>query len=216
MGEPCRLYAVDQHGARGDAVHDLSALFSKALPHRRTLGVGRDIATQPISFAGVGQPFSPLCSRRHARLELAAEGGLTLQDIGSANGTFVNDERLLAGEARRLRDSDVVSFAGKRKLPTSSESVRQCATLRGYSVSHWATRSKPSSSTASSLLQSRWRRWCTKVHLTESTALRPRCLCVHCRTARCPIPCSTLSADRRRYRASFRQAQLLGLVQMAL
>ncbi|ONI84539.1 hypothetical protein ALI22I_28715 [Saccharothrix sp. ALI-22-I] len=49
-------------------------------------------------------------SRRHAVLR--REGAeLTVRDQDSLNGTFVNDRRLERGEAKRLRDGDVVRFA---------------------------------------------------------------------------------------------------------
>jgi diguanylate cyclase (GGDEF)-like protein len=43
-------------------------------------------------------------SRRHARI-LASEGGFTLEDLASTNGTFVNDRRI---ERVRLADGDIV------------------------------------------------------------------------------------------------------------
>jgi len=36
----------------------------------------------------------PLLSRRHARISREPSGQLTIEDMGSANGTFVNDERI--------------------------------------------------------------------------------------------------------------------------
>ena len=36
----------------------------------------------------------PEISRRHARISREADGRLTVEDLGSANGTFVNDERI--------------------------------------------------------------------------------------------------------------------------
>ena len=48
---------------------------------------------------------SPAVSRRHARLIRAGEGYL-LEDLGSSNGTFLNDERLL--DRRLLKSGDQV------------------------------------------------------------------------------------------------------------
>ena len=48
----------------------------------------------------------PEISRRHARVSRAADGQLTIEDLGSANGTFVNDERIDA--PRTLEVGDVV------------------------------------------------------------------------------------------------------------
>jgi pSer/pThr/pTyr-binding forkhead associated (FHA) protein len=44
-------------------------------------------------------------SRRHARVVRAAGGRLTIEDLGSANGTFVNGERVEKPRALRLGDS---------------------------------------------------------------------------------------------------------------
>jgi pSer/pThr/pTyr-binding forkhead associated (FHA) protein/predicted Ser/Thr protein kinase len=48
----------------------------------------------------------PELSRRHALVTRGANGELTIQDLGSANGTFVNGERIEG--ARRLRPGDSV------------------------------------------------------------------------------------------------------------
>ncbi len=48
-------------------------------------------------------------SRLHARLELDHEQ-ITLLDLNSTNGTYVNGERLLPGQARRLRAGDKIDF----------------------------------------------------------------------------------------------------------
>jgi len=46
----------------------------------------------------------PEISRRHARASRGADGALTIEDLGSANGTFVNDERIDAPRALELGD----------------------------------------------------------------------------------------------------------------
>src|SRR5437899_801763 len=46
----------------------------------------------------------PEISRRHARVFYAADGRLTIEDLGSANGTFVNGERIDAPRALILGD----------------------------------------------------------------------------------------------------------------
>ena len=48
---------------------------------------------------------SPTVSRQHARI-LIADGGVTIEDLGSKNGTFVNSEPLTA--SRPLADGDHV------------------------------------------------------------------------------------------------------------
>ena len=51
---------------------------------------------------------APDVSRRHAELQLQ-DGALWLQDLNSANGTYVNDLRIDA--AKQLQDGDIVQFA---------------------------------------------------------------------------------------------------------
>ncbi len=48
----------------------------------------------------------PEISRRHARIVKRAGGQLTLEDLGSTNGTFVNGQRL--ERPRRLTRGDVI------------------------------------------------------------------------------------------------------------
>jgi class 3 adenylate cyclase/pSer/pThr/pTyr-binding forkhead associated (FHA) protein len=49
-------------------------------------------------------------SRRHALIERTTSGDYTLTDLGSANGTFVNDRALTAHEPVPLRDGDRVGI----------------------------------------------------------------------------------------------------------
>src|SRR3982750_2271247 len=50
--------------------------------------------------------FDPTVSRRHAELSLVA-GGVKIMDLGSANGTFVNGDKIMEGTAR---GGDSVTF----------------------------------------------------------------------------------------------------------
>lgn len=49
-------------------------------------------------------------SRRHAKLARGAEGVTVREEIGTANGTFVNGKRLQTGVPVRLADGDEVTF----------------------------------------------------------------------------------------------------------
>jgi pSer/pThr/pTyr-binding forkhead associated (FHA) protein len=63
----------------------------------------------------------PEISRRHARLVRGASGELTVEDLGSSNGTFVNGDRLQA--VRTLQVGDVVRI-GKTVLQVTDASGR--------------------------------------------------------------------------------------------
>lgn len=67
--------------------------------------VGRETGL-PISL-----PSADTVSRRHAELDLSG-GQVTLRDLGSTNGTFVNGQRLT--EARLLKPGDEIQFGAVR------------------------------------------------------------------------------------------------------
>jgi len=55
----------------------------------------------------------PTISSRHAALNVdAASGSVAVEDTGSTNGTFVNDEHIGFNGRRELRDGDKVRFGG--------------------------------------------------------------------------------------------------------
>lgn len=49
------------------------------------------------------------CSRQHAKIT-ADQSGLTIEDLGSQNGTFVNRARIYPGQIRPLANGDVVQI----------------------------------------------------------------------------------------------------------
>ncbi|HEY6397356.1 MAG TPA: FHA domain-containing serine/threonine-protein kinase, partial [Solirubrobacteraceae bacterium] len=61
----------------------------------------------------------PEISRRHARVSRGPDGQLTIEDLGSANGTFVNDERI---ESRRTLDVGDVVRVGTTVLQVTDSS----------------------------------------------------------------------------------------------
>jgi pSer/pThr/pTyr-binding forkhead associated (FHA) protein len=55
----------------------------------------------------------PTISSRHAALAVdAVTGSISLEDTGSTNGTFVNDEHIGFNGRRDLRDGDRLRFGG--------------------------------------------------------------------------------------------------------
>ena len=73
-----------------------------------TLTMGRRAAND-IAF-----PTDPYISGRHAQVSFDGET-LTLTDIGSTNGTAVNEERLTPNVPVTLEDGDLVQM-GQRRL----------------------------------------------------------------------------------------------------
>jgi predicted component of type VI protein secretion system len=67
--------------------------------------VGAAHTGEPIQY-WAAQPFAADLPP-HARI-LADAGGYFVEDLGSANGTFLNDRRLPGGVPTRLRNGDRV------------------------------------------------------------------------------------------------------------
>jgi pSer/pThr/pTyr-binding forkhead associated (FHA) protein len=52
----------------------------------------------------------PGASRRHARFLLQPDGAVVLHDLGSTNGTKLNDEDVVSGSQRPLKEGDSVTL----------------------------------------------------------------------------------------------------------
>jgi pSer/pThr/pTyr-binding forkhead associated (FHA) protein len=73
------------------------------------IGVGRQGAGDGIDI----QLQDPTISSKHAAIHVDAQnGGISVEDTGSTNGTFVNDEHIGFNGRRELRDGDRVRFGG--------------------------------------------------------------------------------------------------------
>lgn len=73
------------------------------------LHIGRAAPAAPALIARLEAAYDNV-SRRHAVLRAAA-GGLTIEDLGSVNGTFVNQIRIPPHQAVRLHAGTTVRFA---------------------------------------------------------------------------------------------------------
>ncbi|PNK61115.1 FHA domain-containing protein [Psychrobacter sp. FDAARGOS_221] len=87
-----------QLSALTDVLGDLT------IPVTQTLSVGRGTDNDVV----LG---SKEVSRNHAKLDVLDDGSLTVTDLGSSNGTFVNEKQLAANQAESLSVEDVVQFA---------------------------------------------------------------------------------------------------------
>jgi pSer/pThr/pTyr-binding forkhead associated (FHA) protein len=77
--------------------------------HQGQLLVGRAQAAENLHIAIEHNTTSA----RHAQLvALARPSRLTVQDIGSTNGTFVNDQRILPGQPVLAVHGDRIRFGG--------------------------------------------------------------------------------------------------------
>jgi hypothetical protein len=91
----------------------------------RSVEIGRsDLGTaDSISFISLDFPELPtIMSRRHARFTINEEGSFTLEDLGSKNGTFVNDRKI---EGRHvLIPGEKVFFGGCANIVVNNVGVK--------------------------------------------------------------------------------------------
>jgi pSer/pThr/pTyr-binding forkhead associated (FHA) protein len=70
-----------------------------------------------------GAADDPALSRRHALLRRADDGGYTIEDLGSTNGTEVNGRQLETGEVVTLSDGDRVYVGAWTAMTIRSRGV---------------------------------------------------------------------------------------------
>jgi hypothetical protein len=75
---------------------------------------GRLIVGRQGGVEGIDIPMlAPTISSRHAAMVVdAVSGSISVEDTGSTNGTFVNDEHIGFNGRRELRDGDRLRFGG--------------------------------------------------------------------------------------------------------
>ncbi len=83
--------------------------------HLHVVHLGKPNDRVPPDLDVSGFPDSDVVSRVHADLRLEADG-YYLEDAGSANGTYVNNQALRSGDRYRLRTGDRVSLGKEDKV----------------------------------------------------------------------------------------------------
>jgi hypothetical protein len=102
------------------------------LPNKFVLSSGEDATVGTCASNAMSIPWSKsassrFVSRRHATVTPTEDGsGHFIVDLASLNGTFVNDEFLLPGHAKFLKDGDVVWFGGKRPWIKGRRAQNEC------------------------------------------------------------------------------------------
>ena len=80
----------------------------RLVPLGRALVVGREDPRTAAAHAD-----DPYLSRQHAEVTRTSNGGYSIRDLGSTNGTWVDGVRLPAGAHRRLRSGAVLMMGGQ-------------------------------------------------------------------------------------------------------
>jgi pSer/pThr/pTyr-binding forkhead associated (FHA) protein len=114
-------------------------------PEREYVLDGRDVAVGRAPSCDIVLEGDQLASRRHALLRFK-EGVYSIVDLGSSNGTFVNDIEIR--EATELRDGDHVSIGGHEVIFYAS-AAGQDASLPGIEMG--PAPSRPLAETAPSI-----------------------------------------------------------------
>jgi pSer/pThr/pTyr-binding forkhead associated (FHA) protein len=92
------------------------------------LGRGKDASLSLPDFDPLVGEDVPLVSRRHALIRRTG-WGITVQDLGSTNGTWLNGDPLTSGQTYMLRNGDQLKLAEQLLFVyfTSSENIDKTA-----------------------------------------------------------------------------------------
>jgi pSer/pThr/pTyr-binding forkhead associated (FHA) protein len=93
---------------------------------RRDTGLGLSPQVNLAPYGG----YRKGVSRQHAAIRLGEHGHLTLCDLGSSNGTFLNGRRLSAQYPRRLEVGDEIRLGNLKLRLAAAPAVAQAAAGR--------------------------------------------------------------------------------------
>ena len=83
-------------------------------PHLQVVHIGKPNDQTPPDLDVSGFPCAEVVSRIHANLRLQ-EGNYYIEDVGSANGTYINHNILPKGNRHLLRSGDRIGFCAPRE-----------------------------------------------------------------------------------------------------
>lgn len=129
----CVLERLGENVAAAGAPFELSQLFERSGGNDLTVGRlapnDMDLHALEVPAAVEGQRLN--ISRNHATLSLVCEPWhspmLKITNLGS-HGTYVNDTKLRKEKPQRLREGDVIGFAGKSVIAGRAELKVRAAT----------------------------------------------------------------------------------------
>ncbi|HEY7622827.1 MAG TPA: MMPL family transporter [Solirubrobacteraceae bacterium] len=136
------LEVTEEEPASAPAVESTEELLITDGPFEgRRLAADGLVLGRSVAGAG-GMPDDPELSRRHARVARDAEGRLTIEDLGSANGTFVNGERVHGPEVLNVGDVVRVGLTTLHVVEAEPAPVRRAEGARLAAVADLATRGR--------------------------------------------------------------------------
>lgn len=113
----CAIHSLG--GLADEVAASTPSRFRLVFPWGATLPVGGEVVRVGRS-ADAGVLAGPLdsydtVSRRHAEIRMDGDR-LVVRDVGSANGTFVNDRRLVPSADHEVHAGDVLSFSSTLRV----------------------------------------------------------------------------------------------------
>jgi hypothetical protein len=117
-----RLGGLGEMSSSGE-IRSVTAAYAVAVKKQRSLGADKILVGRGREN-DVVLPFKSV-SRLHAFFRLGTDGLWTLEDAGSAYGTYVRDTRLTSGAVRALGDDTPVRFGGVEASFHSAQGFRE-------------------------------------------------------------------------------------------
>ena len=93
------------------SIPNATLVVEKGLPDAGPIPMGQGVSVFGKSLTVDVNVDSPYISRQHFQIR-CQDDVFFITDLDSTNGTFLNGERLISQQERRLRDQDLIGMAG--------------------------------------------------------------------------------------------------------